>query len=318
MTVVEADGHYVEEFVVKNLYIYSGETYSVVFTAKSQSASTINYWITTNVVTRNPKTPLGLAVLNYSPSDASKSPSTPPPSGPLWNDTSSRLNQSLAIVARSNSIEPPPPPSSHRTIVLLNTQNKVNGYTRWSLNNVSFTPPSTPYLAALKYNLTTAFDQTAPPDHYESASYDIFGVARNVNATSGSGIYRLEFGSVVDVVLQNANAMKEGESETHPWHLHGHDFWVMGFGEGKFERERDSQRFNLRNPIMKNTVALHPYGWTALRFQANNPGVWLFHCHIESHFFMGMGVVFTEGIDRVGDLPSSIMGCGQTKSFFKP
>ena len=33
MTVVEADGHYVEPFVVQNLFIYSGETYSVIVKA---------------------------------------------------------------------------------------------------------------------------------------------------------------------------------------------------------------------------------------------------------------------------------------------
>ncbi|KAK9990187.1 hypothetical protein SO802_025172 [Lithocarpus litseifolius] len=69
---------------------------------------------------------------------------------------------------------------------------------------------------------------------------------------------------------------------------------------------------------MKNTVPLHPYGWTALRFKADNPGAWLFHCHIEAHFYLGMGVVFEGGIDKVGELPSSIMGCGETKGFGKP
>jgi hypothetical protein len=33
---------------------------------------------------------------------------------------------------------------------------------------------------------------------------------------------------------------------------------------------------------------------------------------------MGMGVVFEEGIERVGKLPSSIMGCGETKHLLKP
>ena len=36
MTVVEADGHYVEPFVVKNLFIYSGETYSVLIKADQE------------------------------------------------------------------------------------------------------------------------------------------------------------------------------------------------------------------------------------------------------------------------------------------
>ena len=64
---------------------------------------------------------------------------------------------------------------------------------------------------------------------------------------------------------------------------------------------------------MKNTVAVHPFGWTALRFRADNPGVWAFHCHIEAHFFMGMGVAFEEGIERVGDLPEEIRRCVSTK-----
>ena len=127
-----------------------------------------------------------------------------------------------------------------------------------------------------------------------------------------SAAYRLALGSVVDVVLQNAVALNN-RSETHPWHLHGHDFWVLGYGEGRFEPGRDEAGFNLRDPVMKNTVALHPMGWTAVRFVADNPGVWLFHCHIEAHVYMGMGVVFEEGVHKVGRLPSSIMGCGRSR-----
>ncbi|KAK9230653.1 hypothetical protein WN944_023625 [Citrus x changshan-huyou] len=71
--------------------------------------------------------------------------------------------------------------------------------------------------------------------------------------------------------------MSSKTSETHPWHL-------------------------------------HPHGWTELRFRADNPGAWTFHCHIESHFYVGMGVVFAEGIERLGALPSSIFeGCVHRK-----
>ncbi|KAJ0097159.1 hypothetical protein Patl1_27328 [Pistacia atlantica] len=59
---------------------------------------------------------------------------------------------------------------------------------------------------------------------------------------------------------------------------------------------------------MKNTAPVHPHGWTALRFQADNPGAWVFHCHIESHFNMGMEVVFAEGIEKLGELPYAIKG----------
>ncbi|KAG6767298.1 hypothetical protein POTOM_028495 [Populus tomentosa] len=315
MTVVEADGHYVEPFVVKNLFIYSGETYSVL--VKTDQDPSRNYWATTNVVSRNATTPPGLAILNYYPNHPRRSPPTIPPSGPMWNDTEPRFNQSVAIKARRGHIYPPPA-TSDRVIVLLNTQNLVNGNVRWSVNNVSLNIPHTPYLIALKENLLHTFSQTPPPEGYDLKKYDIFAVQNNTNGTTSDAIYRLQLNSTVDIILQNANTRNPNNSETHPWHLHGHDFWVLGYGKGKFDPINDPKKYNLVDPIMKNTVPVHLFGWTALRFKADNPGVWAFHCHIESHFFMGMGVVFEEGIERVGKLPSSIMGCGQTKHLLKP
>ncbi|GAB2278620.1 hypothetical protein Dimus_013299 [Dionaea muscipula] len=316
MTVVEADGSYVEPFVVENLFIYSGETYSVIIKANQDPSR--NYWITTNVVGRKPATATGLAILNYYPNHPLTSPQTVPTTGPLWNDTAPRLAQSLSIKARKGFNIDSPPPTADRTIVFLNTQNKINGYLHWSVNNVSFNLPTTPYLVAIKANLKHVFQQDPPPNGVDLRNYDIFSVAKNVNATASNAIYRLEFNSIVDIVMQNANTMTPNNSETHPWHLHGHDFWVLGYGTGKFDLAKDERNYNLIDPIKKNTVPLHPYGWTALRFRANNPGVWLFHCHIESHFYMGMGVVFEEGIDKVGKLPKSIMGCGDTKRLLNP
>ncbi|XP_019462684.1 PREDICTED: L-ascorbate oxidase [Lupinus angustifolius] len=309
MTVVEADGHFVEPFVVKNLFIYSGETYSVL--VKADQDPSRNYWITSNVVARNRTTPPGLATFNYYPNHPKRSPPTSPPTPPAWDDAEPRMAQSLAIKARRGYVNKAPT-TSDRVIVFLNTQNTLDGFRRWSVNNVSFSLPHTPYLIALKHNLKNSFHSTPPPDGYDFANYDIFSVANNTNATSTNGIYRLKFNTTVDIILQNANTMTKNNSETHPWHLHGHDFWVLGYGKGKFDKDNDPKKYNLENPIMKNTVVVHPFGWTALRFRANNPGVWAFHCHIEAHFYMGMGVVFEEGIHRVGKLPSSIMGCGRT------
>ncbi|CAL5323890.1 hypothetical protein CsSME_00002743 [Camellia sinensis var. sinensis] len=315
MTVVATDGHYVEPFVVKNLFIYSGETYSVLI--KTDQDPSRNYWASSTVVSRNRTTPNGLAIFNYYPNHPRKSPPTVPPPGPAWNDSAPRVAQSLAIKARQGYIYPPPQ-TSDRVIVLLNTQNKFNGYFRWSVNNVSYNLPHTPYLIALKENLKHVFDQTPPPTGYDSLNYDIYSPPPNPNVTTSNSIYRLQFNSVVDIILQNANSLSNHTSETHPWHLHGHNFWVMGYGVGKYDMVNDPKKYNLVDPIMKNTVPVHPYGWTALRFRADNPGVWAFHCHIESHFYMGMGVVFEEGIEKVGKLPTSIMGCGDTKGFHRP
>lgn len=320
MTVVEADGHYVEPFEVKNLFIYSGETYSVIVRANQNSSR--NYWATTNVVSRRPGTPTGLAIFNYYPNPQEQNPPTVPTTGPMWNNTAPRIAQSQAIKARKGFIEPPPA-TSDRLIMLLNTQNRINGYIKWAINNVSFTLPTTPYLITLKETRLRnkrhqVFDQRPPPNGYDWQNYDIRNPQANVNATTSNSIYRLKFNTTIDIVLQNANMINPNTSDTHPWHLHGHDFWVLGYGLGKFDPNNHPNKYNLVNPILKNTVPLHPYGWTVIRFRADNPGVWLFHCHIDSHFSMGMGIVFEEGVHRVGKLPASIMGCGLTKGLITP
>ncbi|XP_028552728.1 L-ascorbate oxidase-like isoform X1 [Dendrobium catenatum] len=314
MIIVEADGHYVDPVIVKNLNIYSGETYSII--VKADQDPSRNYWIGLNVISRKPGTPTGTSILNYYPISPFKVPPTLPPTGPLWNDTLYRFNQTKLIKSHPDHIEPPPP-TSNRVIILLNTQNKVNGYIRWCVNNVSLNLPTTPYLIAIKEKLRHVFSQKPALETYKYKNYDIHSVLKNPNATLGNSIHRLEFNSTVDLILQNANALSSNISETHPWHLHGHDFWVLGYGLGKFDPQIDPKNYNLVDPIQKNTVPLHPYGWTALRFQADNPGVWSFHCHLEAHFFIGMGVVLEEGVERLGKLPKSIMGCGQSKSLVR-
>jgi L-ascorbate oxidase len=126
-------------------------------------------------------------------------------------------------------------------------------------------------------------------------------------------LYTFQLGDVVDVVLQNANTMNVNNSEIHPWHLHGHDFWVLGHGKGKFNASIDYSTLNYYNPLRVNTVPIFPYGWTILRYVADNPGAWPFHCHIEPHFHMGMGVIFAEGVDVLPDVPDENLGCGETK-----
>ncbi|GKV25327.1 hypothetical protein SLEP1_g34782 [Rubroshorea leprosula] len=153
---------------------------------------------------------------------------------------------------------------------------------------------------------------------YSGETYSVLSVANNRNAISRTGIYKLEFGSTVDIILQNANTMKNETSETHPWHLHGHDFRVLGYGEGKFNLKTDVNKYNLVNPIMKNTVLLHPHGWTAVRFKADSPDVWLFHCHIEAHFFMGCLWCLRLEWRKVGDMPKSNLGCGKSKYLIAP
>ncbi|KAH7330846.1 hypothetical protein KP509_20G005200 [Ceratopteris richardii] len=314
MTLVEADGNYVEEVVLDNLNLYSGESYSVLIEAyKQPPGGRKTFWVTAHVQGRLPKTTPALAILVYGDGEATTPVSSPPLAPAAWNDTAFSLRQSRMIVAKKGTI--PPPASSDQQIILLNTQNRINGVIKWAINNISLVPPTTPFLPALKFGLKLAFDHTIPPVSYPMTTYDIFSPPKNPNANFGTQIYRFPFNSTVDIILQNANSLTVNNSEVHPWHMHGHDFWVLGYGHGKFNPEVDPQAFNLKNPPLRNTVPLYPYGWTALRFVANNPGAWFFHCHVEAHLHMGMGIVFAEGIEHLDRLPRSTMGCGLTKTW---
>ncbi|KAI9082242.1 hypothetical protein K1719_035665 [Acacia pycnantha] len=307
MVVVEADSNYVKPFAVQDIDIYSGESYSVLVTSDQDPSK--NYWIAIGIRGRNATTPQALTILNYHPTSASHLPPSPPPVTPLWNDF--RRSQSFAQKLYALMGTPTPPATFHRRLVLLNTQNLINGFTKWAINNVSLTLPSTPYLGSIKYKLQNAFDPKSPPESFP-AEYDIMKPPANPNSVTGSGVYMFEMNQVVDVILQNANVLSGSSSEIHPWHLHGHDFWVLGYGEGKFDAKRDEKKLNTKNPVMKNTAVIFPYGWTALRFVADNPGVWAFHCHIEPHLHMGMGVIFAEGVDQVKSIPSEAITCGLT------
>jgi len=46
--------------------------------------------------------------------------------------------------------------------------------------------------------------------------------------------------------------------------------------------------------MRRDTFVLRPEGHIVLRFQANNPGVWLFHCHIEWHVDQGLVATMIE------------------------
>uniref|UniRef100_J3L263 laccase n=1 Tax=Oryza brachyantha TaxID=4533 RepID=J3L263_ORYBR len=71
--------------------------------------------------------------------------------------------------------------------------------------------------------------------------------------------------------------------ESHPFHLHGYNFFVVGRGVRNFDPAKDPAKYNLVDPPERNTVGVPAGGWAAIRFRANNPGVWFLHCHLEVH-----------------------------------
>lgn len=66
----------------------------------------------------------------------------------------------------------------------------------------------------------------------------------------------------------------------HPIHLHGHTFRVLSRNGKALEREHWS-----------DTVLLDPRSRAEIAFVADNPGGWMFHCHVLEHQATGMTAV---------------------------
>lgn len=101
-------------------------------------------------------------------------------------------------------------------------------------------------------------------------------------------------------VIQNNGAVP------HPMHLHGHDFLVLGrspaydsplFMDASANRvftEADVNSLNLQNPPRRDTTQLPGWGWLVVAFKTDNPGAWVFHCHIAWHVSQGLSLQYIE------------------------
>ncbi|KIW29502.1 uncharacterized protein PV07_05315 [Cladophialophora immunda] len=94
---------------------------------------------------------------------------------------------------------------------------------------------------------------------------------------------------------------------SHPIHLHGHDFSVLGQGKGVFTADQVTS-LNFANPCRRDTALLYGFagpggvaqsGWTVIGFQTDNPGAWIMHCHIIWHADGGMGLQYIEQPDAI-------------------
>ncbi|GJN72156.1 hypothetical protein PLICBS_006228 [Purpureocillium lilacinum] len=97
----------------------------------------------------------------------------------------------------------------------------------------------------------------------------------------------------VDLVINNL------DDGAHPIHLHGNSFHVLssfradgrdGWGSyNPYESEAPPAGLNLESPVIKDTISVPRRGHVVVRLTADNPGLWMLHCHMLVH--MGTGMV---------------------------
>ncbi|XVE79688.1 hypothetical protein DITRI_Ditri14bG0077900 [Diplodiscus trichospermus] len=154
-----------------------------------------------------------------------------------------------------------------------------------SVNNVSFAMPTTAMLQAHFFGQSNhVYTIDFPNDPIIPFNYT--GTPpNNTMVSNGTKLVVLPFNTSVELIMQDTSTLG---AESHPLHLHGFNFFVVGQGFGNFDPRKDPKNFNLVDPIERNTVGVPSGGWVAIRFLADNPGVWFMHCHLEVHTSWGL------------------------------
>ena len=99
-------------------------------------------------------------------------------------------------------------------------------------------------------------------------------------------------------------------------HLHGHNFWVVAEGVGEWNGS-----VNSINPQRRDTQLLQPgagtqLGYLVLEFNADNPGVWPFHCHIAWHLSSGLYMNILEMPDNITETEIPSVSTVSTERLF--
>lgn len=143
-------------------------------------------------------------------------------------------------------------------------------------NDITYVPPKVPTLLTVLSSGKYAGDA------------EIYG--------SNTNTHILQHNEIVEIVLNNRDAGK------HPFHLHGHNFQVISRSEAG-EDEENPILYDPKNPdhtnfpdfpMIRDTVMVNPNGFIVLRFKADNPGVWFFHCHVDWHLEQGLAITLVE------------------------
>lgn len=282
LTVIEADANYVYPFQTNTVLIAPGQTTNVLLhTNPSPQNDAAFYMLARPYSTAQPATfdnSTVAGILEYRQEQSTTFVFRP--NLPALNDTAFAATFTNKFRSLPSSDFPKKVDKRFFFTVGLGTSSCKRGPNRAcqgpngsmfaaSVNNVSFALPRTALLQAHylgRPNGIYTDDFPNRPEYF----FNFTGTPlNNTMVRNGTRLVGLEFNTGVELILQGTSLVS---AENHPFHLHGHDVFVVGQGFGNFDPEKDPQKFNLVDPMRRNTVGVPSGGWVAIRFLANNPG----------------------------------------------
>ncbi|KAJ0669019.1 putative laccase [Helianthus annuus] len=300
LTIVEADGEYTKPFTTDRVMLGPGQTLNVLVTADQKigrySMAMGPYMSAQNVSFQNITSIAYFQYIGATPNSVAIPASLLP-----------RFNDNLAVKTvmdglKSLEIGQVPKEIDMNLFFTIglnvnkcgsktpnqNCQGVNGGVMAASMNNNSFIRPNISLLQAYYNHINGHFTEDfpgSPLKFYDFVNGAPNSAPNNTGSTNGTRTKVIEYGSRVQLILQDTGTVT---TENHPIHLHGYSFYVVGYGSGNYNPQ--TATFNLVDPPYMNTIGVPVGGWAAIRFVADNPGVWFMHCHLEIHLTWGLSV----------------------------
>ncbi|KAF2765492.1 multicopper oxidase [Teratosphaeria nubilosa] len=285
LTIIAIDYVPVEPYTVEVATLGVGQRADVVITALDTPTAAV--WMRTSAIYQlvcggvgNDNNVETLAAIYYEDADTTVDPTSV--SNITLSDRSCYRDDPLTITSPSYAITPST--STFTQDLSLNLQANASGIFEFMINDQAW---------HADYNVPL----------YPQAA------ARNLTFDSAWNVYN--FAGNKSVILNVTNNMPL----IHPFHLHGHNFYVLDLGgPSNFSANPGVGGFadgmtwngtvtNPSNPMRRDGIIIPPYGYLAIQFELNNPGVWPFHCHIAWHLSAGQGLNIVYATEDVPALP---------------
>ncbi|XP_001999611.2 laccase-4 [Drosophila mojavensis] len=208
------------------------------------------------------------------------------------------------------SVEPVPWPSYTKFLTYyssLSTRQAPNGELLFQIDEISYISPGISLLQGR---------HLYKDDGYYSNRSSLAAQGRNCARELCEGVHVIRLPAYRAIEMVVTNHMEP----THPIHLHGYTFRLVGQGvlgnqndlKNIRELDRRGRLPRLSNDyaaVAKDTVQVPGLGYVILRFISDNPGFWSYHCHIEAHTVQGMLAVLKVGGDnQIKRIPARV-GC---------
>ena len=307
----DGNGAFITPITVDYLVVHSGERYDFIPTRLTPQNTV--FWIIAQKIDINETTQMQMTDLEEMPAEALLRYDTENPF--IWTDlqpmtnehTCTRGNQCKMLNCLTNSTNEMCIPWTElssllpsRNDLLPDITNFINsnisdvlfnfafeGGTGASINAKSFEFPTNPYLC-----------QQHDKDKNEKRETVCSTSTRR--SKKCINVYEIAPSSPYGQVMVFTALRTDNNRTAHPIHLHGHSFYILNVGfdaTSSIQRDIFDGTYNTAtglindNFILKDTVVVPGGGYVVIAFQANNPGYWFLHCHIEKHLSDGMALI---------------------------